>query len=419
MYLDTACQPSPGTTGVAPPKYRQGTIPLPAVNAGIVRLWAAGLRPRPVLDAEHLVARAMRRMQLTDFGKGRHWRPLLDCLVAALQDADLSPLGEVVAESQLTGALAARLRARAILKANPEIVAIPITAPIVIVGQMRSGTTRLQRLLAADPRLDHTRLYESRLPVGIDRPTPFDFRRAHVAIWLAATRALNPDFDVIHPTVATAPDEEAGLLGLTLCSSQYEIQWRVPAYARACEALDRTPIYAEFKTLLQITRWLRGCDTAADRPWVLKVPQFSQDLAALLAVFPDARLLCLDRDGATTLASSTSLVHNQMAMQANSVDPQWIGREWLHKIALRDRVRRDVLSAGATSHLVIDYDAMGRDWLAEMQRVYNFIGIELTPAVVDRMSAFLTSSAQRHAHRYELQQFGLNPDGVRRRLAST
>lgn len=418
MYIDTAHHPTPARPLSPPPNFPAGIVPLPAFNATIARLWSAGLQRRPVLEPDRLVSRATERTSLMDFGHNPHWRPLLETLTASLADADLSPLGEVVAECQLTDALAARLRARAIWRANPEIAGVAITAPIVIIGQMRSGTTRLQRLLAEDHRLDHTRLFESWLPVAAHRPSLVDLRRAKAAMWLTATRALNPGFGAIHPTHAGAPDEEVGLLGLTMCSSQFEVQWRIPAYARACETIDRTPIYTEFKALLQITRWLRGGDHAvADRPWVLKVPQFSQDLAALLSAFPDARLLSLDRDPATTIASSASLVHNQMAMQATRIDPHWIGREWLHKVALRDRTCRDVLAATAARHLAIDYAAMDRDWRGEMHRIYAFLGLDLRLDVADRMAAFLARSSRRRPHRYDLAQFGLSPERIRRKLA--
>lgn len=416
MYLDTS---NPILPAPAAPAFPPGIVPLAAINATIARLQSAGLQPRPVLDPDALIARATRRTGLADFGQNRHWRPLLDTLVAALGTAGLSPLGEVVAESQLTDTLAARLRARAVWRANPEIAAVPITAPIVIIGQMRSGTTRLQRLLAADPRLDHTRLYESWLPVAADRPSRLDLRRARAAAWLAATRALNPGFGAIHPTGAAAPDEEIGLLGPTLCSSQFEVQWRVPAYARLCEAIDRTRVYAEFKALLQVTRWLRGGDhAAADRPWVLKVPQFTQDLAALLTAFPDARLLCLDRDTAATVASSASLVHNQMALQSAAVDPHWIGAEWLHKVALRQRTVRDVLAATGTPHLAIDYAAMDADWRGEMRRIHAFLGLTLPADVTARMADFLAGSHGRRRHRYDLAQFGLTPDSIRNQIAA-
>lgn len=404
MDMNPAAQP-----GGPAPDWQEGIFPLALVNAGIRLMWKTGLEPRPVLEAAALMARARRQTGLHDFGRIGHWGPLLEYLLDALGGAGLSPLGEMVAQGQITTALAARLRAHAITGKH-DVGAVPITAPIIIVGHMRSGTTRLQRLLAADPRLDHTRLYESWFPVPAQQPPLIDGRRARVTGWLAGLRAINPGFAAIHPTAAAAADEEVGLLGVTMCSSQYEVQWRIPAYARICEAIDREPVYAEFKALLQITRWLRGGDhVAADRPWVLKVPQFTQDLAALLAVFPDARLLCLDRHSADVLASSVSLVHNQMAMQSDRVDARWIGGEWLRKLRLREQAMRTALALNNAPRLTIEYDAVNRDWQAEMRRVYAFIGLDFTRPVAARMAQFIARSQHRRRHRYDATAFGHRP----------
>ena len=45
-----------------------------------------------------------------------------------------------------------RLRAQEWFRRHPRSPTSEIVAPIVVVGMMRSGTTLLQRLLAADPR---------------------------------------------------------------------------------------------------------------------------------------------------------------------------------------------------------------------------------------------------------------------------
>ena len=47
-----------------------------------------------------------------------------------------------------------RLRAQEWIRRHPEILQERIAAPTVVVGMMRSGTTLLQRLLAADPRFN-------------------------------------------------------------------------------------------------------------------------------------------------------------------------------------------------------------------------------------------------------------------------
>ena len=383
------------------------------LSALLSRGWSSGALRRPSLDPDRLIARAIEQTRLDDFGSD-HWCPRLDTLCAALEDeAALTPLGRTIAHGQLVATLRARLTAQALWARHPEILDTPLTAPIVVLGQMRSGTTRVQRLLACDPALTYTRFHESCRPVLPRRPH-VDLRPLRAALELAALRLLNPGFAAIHPTAPTAADEEVGLLGIALAAPQFEVQWRVPRFARALENADMRPAYAEFRALLQTLRWLRG--ETDDRPWVLKVPQFMQDLPALLDAFPDARLLCVERGPVATVGSAASLVRNQMSMQSDTVDPHWIGREWLHKIAHRQRVATQTLAAHSAPRLTLTYAAMDADWRGAMRGVYRWLGRDLEPATLARMAAF-ANRRRGAAHRYDLAAFGLTPAAVARARA--
>lgn len=383
-----------------------------ALNTLIARCWDAGIKARPDLDPERLLERARATTGLADLdgpvGGGGDVTGRLAGLTAALGGARLSPLGQTIAEHQLLTAVQARLRALALIARHPEIRQIPIIAPVIVLGQMRSGTTRLQRLLAADRRLDHTRFFESWRPVPTGR---FDPRILRAALGLAATRAVNPRFAAIHPSTAGGPDEEIGLLALSLASTQFEVQWRIPAFARQLENLDRVSVYAEFKAFLQLTRWLRGRDAiVANRPWVMKVPQFTQDLDALLTIFPDARLVAVDRDPAAVVASAASLVENQMVLQSDAVDRGWIGTEWLRKVRLRQATVARVTAARAPALIATSYAGLDADWGHEIARIQAFLGLPPDTAATARMAAFVAATAapRRPAHRYNLAAFGLD-----------
>lgn len=378
----------------------------PRVNALLEKAWSKGWLSRPALEPDALIAAARTRTGLLGLGAEDGWRARLDLLVQALhREAALTPLGQVIAYGQLVSALANRARAQALWQRHPEILDTPIPAPIVVLGQMRSGSTRMQRLLACDPGLAHTRFFESWNPLPRRN---FDDRALRGWIGLRCAHWLNPEFGTIHPTGTRQPDEEIGLHNVSIFGSAFEAQWRVPSFVAACEAMDTRPVYGEFKRLLQTIAWLRG--EGGDRPWVLKVPQLTQDLSAVLEVFPDARLVCLDRPAVALVASSASLVHSQMRVQSDAVDKAWIGREWLRKIALRQR-RMAAARAGADVPQVdVAFDAMGADWLAEMRRVYRALGMVLTPAVERRMARYMAQRVHRTlaGHRYTLEEFGLS-----------
>lgn len=379
--------------------------PAPPATAGRVRvanaalrfLWTNGWTATPSLEPGRLIDKAAAAARATPDDDRVGWTTRLALLCDDLErHARLNDLGRTIAHGQLVAALAARFRAHALWRRHPEIMARPIAAPIIVVGQMRSGSTRMQRLLACDPRLTYTRFYESwnPIPAGSHRPL-VDARKLKTRFALTCARALNPGFDAIHPTTWHAADEEIGLHNLSLYGAAFEAQWRVPGYVAAVEQDDGVAVYGEFRRLLQTLCWLRGRPPAG--PWVLKVPQFTQDVGALLHVFPDARVIFLHRDPAAVIASSVSLVCNQMRVQSDAVDPQWVAAEWTRKFHLRDRRIAAARASTAAPHVELCYDDVTRDWAGEMRRVYRMIGLPLTTDVLDRMRRYLASC--RHAPR--------------------
>jgi len=377
---------------------------LPSVaraNRALAAAWRSGLLPRPRLEADALEAAALRAAPPSALGAERWWREPFGRLLDALRDeARLNPLGEAMAHGQIVMTLRARMRAAKLWRRRPEIRMRPVAAPIIVLGQMRSGTTRMQRLLACDERFVHTRLDESLIPV------PRPGRRLLARLGLTALGMFNPEIARIHPTSPSAPEEEFGLLSFSFGSALFEAQWRVPAFARWWEAADTRPLYREFRALLQTAGWANR--DAPDRPRLLKVPQFMQDLESVLDTFPDARLIRLHREPQAVVASSASLVWHQMRVQSDAADRAWIGREWLRKTRLREQRAEAALAARPDVPVVqVEYEAMNRDWSAEMERIYDFLGLELTPPVHARMAAYLRSARSHLGHRYSLAEFGL------------
>ena len=367
-------------------------------NRALAALWRRGLLPRPVLEPEALERAALGKRGREAFGADDRWREPFERLVAALrEEARLNPLGEAMAWGQIVMALRARIRAEALWHKHPEILERPVRAPVIVLGQMRSGTTRLQRLLACDHRFAHTRTFESLDPV------PRRGRQARARIGLAMLRRFNPEIGRIHPTTPGAPEEEFGYFSFAFGSAQFEAQWRVPAFSRWWEEADPRPLYREFRALVLTNAWARG--DPPDKAPILKAPQFLQDLPAVLEAFPDARFVRLHRPVEQVVPSSASLVWNQMRIQSDEADKAWIGREWLRKTRLREARAAAALPASA---LDLGYEAMNRDWRGEVRRLYDFLGLDLTPAVERRMEAYLARAKSHRGHLYSLEEFGLS-----------
>ena len=166
--MATAAHDLPG--GVALPTLQKQGPDRPTLlrllDRGLRQSWRIGIATRPRLKSGAIVADAMRRTGLDDLGPEADWRPALELLLQALaSEARLNALGRTIAYGQLVGVVTQRLRAHELWRRHPEILARPVAPPIVVLGHMRSGTTRMQRLLACDPRFAHTRFFESWRPV--------------------------------------------------------------------------------------------------------------------------------------------------------------------------------------------------------------------------------------------------------------
>jgi hypothetical protein len=347
-------------------------------------------------------------------------------LQSLAEEARLNPLGRVVAHVYLLKLLRERLWGEQWFAEHPEIAQRPLAAPVVVVGPMRSGTTRLHRLLAADERFAHLRFFETMCPVprpagnGQDQPplNARDTRPRFAALSLALLHRANPTTAAVHPTGPLEPEEELGLLVASAWGMKHEVLWRVPSYARWCEQEDATPAYERMADLLRLTGWLRGEDPT--KPWLLKTPQHVLDLDPLLRVFPDARIIFIHRDPAAVVGSSCSMAWNQMSVQSDHVDRQWIGGEWMRKTRLKlSRMAEARERIPAERRIDVHFDEMDRDWRGVMRSIYDFLDIDMAPAEPG-MAAYMARSERRGAfrsHRYRLRSFGLDAEEVRRAFA--
>jgi len=374
------------------------------------------------LEKDILLDEAVDATGLTDFGDRWFERPMEVLLDSIRMEARLNPAGEFAATNQFRHVLRDRLRTQWWFELHPEILTRPIRRPVVIVGPMRSGTTRLHRLLASDRRFSHLRSFETISPV----PRPGyeevlagkkdDFRPILAERIMKVARLANPRTLTIHPTGPYEPEEELGLLVASMWGMKHEAQWHVPTYGRWCERQDAAPAYRHMADLLRLVGWSQ--QSSSLRPWILKTPQHMLDLSALLEVFPDARLIFTHRDPRQVVGSAASLAWNQTVIYSDHVDPRGVGEEWLRKTRLQIERMRAARDAIPPDRMIdVHYSAMDDDWRGTMARIYRFLDLEMEPAVPG-MEHFIDRSRRlkQRPHRYSLEQFGLSPQQVNEQL---
>ena len=373
-----------------------------------------GWAQAPVLERRALMERASEEAGLGDFGDDWFIEPFDRLLESIHAEARLTPGGEWAAEQQFLKVLKDRLWAQMWFDRHPEILARPLPHPVIVVGPMRSGTTRMHRLLAADRRFSHLRSFETISPVpqpefehGMPDPRVTLARRI-----MAVARLANPRTLTIHPTGPMEPEEELGLLVNSFWGMKHEAQWWVPGYGRWCEGHDARGAYRQMARLLRLVGWSQ--QESSLRPWLLKTPQHMLDLPALLDVFPDARLIFTHRDPLSVVGSAASLAWNQTIIYSNHADPARIGEEWLRKTRLQvERMRAARERIPRERMIDVHYEEMERDWRTTMGRVYEFLDLDIEPALPG-MQRYQRRARElkRHPHEYSLEEFGLSPRRV-------
>jgi hypothetical protein len=372
------------------------------------------------LDAETLLAHAREVTGLEDMGEDG-WREGLERLIDALErEAALSQIGEVVASTEITGYLVNRLHITDWHQRHPEIGASPVAAPVVIVGQARTGTTILHDLLAQDPAVRVPLTWE------VDRPHPpperatydDDPRIAEVQQQLEASELLIPGFLAMHPLGAQLAQECVRMTAADFRSMIFPTVYRVPSYAGwLLHEADMASAYRWHRRYLQLLQWRHPAER-----WVLKSPGHIWSLEALMAEYPDAVLVQTHRDPVRIVASLASLMALLRRMASDEVSITDIASQFCVYIldGLDRSVRaRDDGTVPPDQVVDVQFADFMRDPMSTIRTVYERVGDELPPAIEARMHAFLeTHSREAHgSHEYTFADTGLDEGEVRARAA--
>lgn len=387
---------------LADPRYPPEVEPIRAAMAEM----AATL----TLEPEPLMTAAVEATGLDDFGDGA-FRERLDVLCTAFRtEAGLSPVGVTSAAGLLTQLLVNRLLIEDTVARHPEILDVDITAPIVICGLPRTGTTHLHNLISADPALRSLPYWESLEPVLPESQAPApgepDPRRARTETALALVNSTMPYFERMHEMTVDHVHEEIQLLAIDFSTMLFETTAPMPTWRDYYLTIDQRPVYAYLKRILQVLTWLRGGDR-----WVLKSPQHLEQFPVLAETFPDATFVVTHRDPVAVTASTATMISYSARMSQAAPDPLVIGRYWADRIEdkLRACVRdREALPAGQS--IDVRFHEFMADDVAMVERIYDLAGQPMTADVRTAMDEFMVEHPRgRHGGViYDLADFGLD-----------
>lgn len=364
----------------------------------------------PPLSPDALVRAALTRTGASSFDDDLE--PLERLCDALEREAKLTWTGRALTRARLVGALTSRLRLRALLLAHPEVADVPVPAPLFVTGLQRTGTTLLQRLLAAAPGLRGLRSWEALDPIPTSALLGVEPRRLTAKAAEHTLRYLAPDFFAVHPVEADAPEEEVVLMDQTFISQVSEASYHVPSFARWVEGQDHRVAYRHLRRCLQALSW--QCPEAPRR-WVLKSPVHLEQLDALLDVFPDAKVLQTHRDPRATLPSFCSMVAHGRGVFSDEVDPTEVGEHWLGKV--RRMVERAMDSRArqpASRFLDVHYRDLVAAPIGTAAAACAFAGRPLEASDRQQLQAWLVDNP-RHKygrHVYRAEDFGLSAERI-------
>lgn len=363
---------------------------------------------------ERLLEAAIDRVGASDFGAS-DYETGFDVLLASLDANPAASLCRADAIGELiVMALAGRLHAQAGWKARPDVLTRPISAPLMIAGIPRSGTTALHRLLSMDPQFQGLERWLARTPMIRPPRQEWDSQPAFLAaLDEAAARDNNaPDAQKAHRIAAGEVDECLIAMSQSFMSNWFGSQMDVPDYDAWFLAQDETASYRRYGDILRLI------GAQDDRPWLLKNPSHILGIEGLLAAFPDALVIQTHRHPSETIASLGNLLANILGAKEpedrariarRNLDIYRIATERMS--ALQDRQPDRVLNIDFREFLARPMDVV--------RSIYHRFDLELGSEAEANMLAWVADNPQdKHgAHTYTLKAGGLERDEVREAFA--
>jgi Sulfotransferase family len=371
---------------------------------------------RSELNLDEIVQAAQGMTGLTELGEPEISEGLEVLIDSYNREANLRPDGIEGQRMALIGRIANRLGVNQVFTEHPEIFDQEIRGPIVIVGLPRTGTSKLHRMMAANPDLQSLPLWKIMNPAPMG-PTPEGGEDPRIAIAeqvSAAMRDNYPDFFAGHPMIPRDPDEEIWMMDLVVQGMMPCYTATVPSYKAWAAKQDAGIWYAYLRKLLQMFQWQDG--SRSDQ-WLLKAPEHLGHLALLFETFPEATVVHTHRDPVVAIASIAVLSAASRRMYTDQDDPHEAGQftldYWSNHLRAYVEQRREL----EDKHPFVDvpYREIVGDTMGAIERVFEAAGVVITDAGREAMLTWESDNPQNKfgKHQYALDQVGLTKDQVR------
>jgi hypothetical protein len=362
---------------------------------------------------DELSTRACERAGLDDFG-GDSWREGLHLLVDSVESTPgVNPGGRDFVYGQFIDALWNRLRIVDYLRQHPEVCRERVERPLVILGLPRTGTSLASYLLDQDPQRRSLLTWEAEDSVPPSTPETLRTdprclkKKAELEVLAEGLKAAN--IPMVHWDEADGPTECVFVQNQDFKAYLWEAFMPNPAYADWLLGTDMTSAYEYERSVLQLLQH------RAPGTWSLKMPSHAVHIEALLATFPDVRIVWAHRDPFKATASFLRLNYLSRAVlrcDMDAKDTAAVVSNVLHQ--LRAHINRPMKARariGDDRFFDLHYSALMRDPIGVMRSLYDWAGDELTASTERSMLDWLERNPQ---DRFGVGPYSLDGTGVTR-----
>jgi len=304
-----------------------------------------------------------------------------------------------------------RLQIEDYYRTHPELAQQETVKPLFITGLPRTGTTAFANILSNEPAFRCMRVWEQEpaVPPPVLGEEENDPRRLGMKRYLEQ----NPEAMTMHLHELDAATEDPMLIGLEFKSQNATAPiFSYHAWWREC---DMKPAYAYQRKVVKLLQSKRPPNR-----WLFKAPHYAFHLEDVISAYPDAQFVITHRDPVKTIPSWASLVSTLWPTGSLEL----FGRDNLGQVLANHQAigMKKMIEArerlGPDRFLDVHQRDFAADPLREMERVYDFIGLELTDATRRQMLQWSEDNkvGTFGAHKYTAEEFGLSKEGLRKQF---
>jgi hypothetical protein len=308
---------------------------------------------------------------------------------------------------------------------------INISQPIFIIGNPRSGTTFLQRLLARD-KVNFLSMQTWEIfgaPSILMRKTAQLLIRAARALGIRISRRIRKleriwkDSDPIHRLKLREPEEDEYLFIHIFSTMKI---WSFAAmedesepyiyYDDSLPERDRDRIMDFYEKCIQRHYYSHP---ESGKHYLSKNPNFSPSVETLLDRFPDAKFIYLIRNPLKAVPSHISLKEREWQMLGSPLE-KYSCRDFIIRSSEHwydyplDRLRE----LPEDQQIVVRFDDLISDTSRTVQQIYQQFGMTLTPEFLNVLDQeTIVARNYKSQHRYAIEEMGISEQELEERFA--